>query len=264
VRWTVASCGPRPWTPPTWVQVCSTFHVKERMSRASSRSPSPPSSSTLEPRSRRQRDHISAEGSPTSTNSSNTPLRAALNRERSNVINSNHPLDHRSNIDTPKHADETVSNPLFPPLPTHYSFATAQFYRFLSMILSVGFLVFVLVCAMLKTLPSIGWVIWSWCQFKDPNRLRPFYQREKERRHLKTGKLKCDVGYYAQCAGLECDETKIETEDGFILTIQHIVDRRQGAVDSKSMIFNNLTNNRKISSIIITRIIAVIGNILCQ
>jgi hypothetical protein len=173
-------------------------------------------------------------------------------------------LDHRSNIDAPKHADETVSNPLFPPLPTHYSFATAQFYRFLSMILSVGFLVFVLICAIVKTLPSIAWVIWSWCQFKDPDRLRPFYKREKERRHIKTGKLKCDVGYYAQRAGLECDETKIETEDGFILTIQHIVDRKQDAVDSKSMIISDLANNRKISGVIVTRIIAGIWNILRQ
>lgn len=236
------------------------------MSRASSKSPSPsrsPSSSTLEPRSRRQRDPPSGERSPTSTNSSNTPLRSTLDRERSNVANPIHPLDHRPNADTPKHADETVSNPLFPPLPKHYSFATVQLYRILSMILSVGFLVFVLICAMVKTLPSIFWVIWSWCQFKDPHRLRPFYRREKERKHLKTGKLKCDVGYYAQRAGLECDETKIETEDGFILTIQHIVDRRPEAVSSKSASTSELAKNRKISCAIATWVTAGVWDILC-
>ena len=102
------------------------------------------------------------------------------------------------------------------------------------MILSVCFLVFVVTCAMAMIVPSMAWTVLSWCQFKDPDRLRPFYVLEKERRRIDTGKLKCDVGYYAQRVGLECHESQVETEDGFILTIQHIVDRTPGAIDAKS------------------------------
>lgn len=102
------------------------------------------------------------------------------------------------------------------------------------MVLSVCFLVFVMACAMAKTVPSMAWTVLSWCQFKDPDRLRPFYILEKERRRIEKGKLKCDVGYYAQRVGLECHESQVETEDGFILTIQHIVDRTPGAIDAKS------------------------------
>lgn len=102
------------------------------------------------------------------------------------------------------------------------------------MVLSVCFLVFVVTCAMAKTVPSMAWTILSWCQFKDPARRRPFYEREKETRAVDAGKLKCDVGYYAQRVGLECHEYHVETEDGFILTIQHIIDRTPGAIDTKS------------------------------
>ena len=144
----------------------------------------------------------------------------------------------------PKTADETVSSPLFPPLPSHYTFLTIQLYRFLSLFLSVAFLIFVVTCAMFKTVPSIMWVLWSWCRFKDPNRLRPFYEQEKARKHIKTGKLKCDIGYYAQRVGLECEESKVETEDGFILTIQHIIDRDPVLVDFKRKYFYDSTDNR--------------------
>ena len=131
--------------------------------------------------------------------------------------------------------NDTVLNPLFPPISTHYSSPTVQFYRFTSAILSSLFLVFVvLLCAIIKSIPTLGWTIWSWCQFKHPDRFRPFYEEERARKHIKPGKLKCDIGYYAQLVGLECDESKIETEDGFILTIHHIVDRRPAAVASKS------------------------------
>jgi len=170
---------------------------------------------------------------------SSSPLRTRIERELANVQNPQHPLDHRPNVDTPKDAEEAVSNPLFPPLPKHYSWFTVQFYRALSMFLSLCFMTFVIVAALIKTLPSICWVIWSWCQLKSPDRLRPFYKQEKERRHIKTGRLKCDIGYYAKREGLDCEEMTIATEDGFILTMQHIVDRRPGAVDPKSTNLND-------------------------
>jgi hypothetical protein len=176
---------------------------------------------------------VDASFNPSLTHTTNSPLRTLVDREHSNADDPAHPLDHRLNNGSLKDADEAVSNPLFPPLPAHYSFATIQLYRFLSMILSVVFLSIVMLCAMVKTIPSIWWVTCSRVQFKDPNRLRPFHQKEKERRHLDKGKLKCDIGYYAQRVNLECEETEIVTEDGFILTIQHIVDRSTGPTDSK-------------------------------
>jgi Partial alpha/beta-hydrolase lipase region len=176
---------------------------------------------------------IEASPDPSSTHASNSPLRTLVDREHFNVHDPSHSLDHRLNVGSPKDADEAVSNPLFPPLPVHYSFATIQLYRFLSMILSVVFLSIVMLGAMVKTIPSIWWVTWSRLRFKDPNRLRPFHQQEKERRHIDKGKLKCDIGYYAQRVNLESDETEIVTEDGFILTIQHIVDRSTGSTDWK-------------------------------
>lgn len=174
-----------------------------------------------------------AEPSPTSTHYSSPPLRNFVARELSNVADPEHPLDHRTNTDLPRHADETVSNPLFPPLPTHYSLSTKFFYLFVSSILSAVFMAVIMLGALVKTVPSICWVIGSWCCFQDPNRLRPFYQQEKERRRIETGKLKSDVGYYANRVNLECEESEIVTEDGFILTIQHIVDRSAQATDWK-------------------------------
>ena len=127
-------------------------------------------------------------------------------------------------------ADETALHSHFPPVPTHYSFIAKYFYRILSFFLSILFLSCNVIIATFHSVPSIGWVILSWLRFKDPNCHRPFYELEKSRRKIPTGRLKCDVGYYAKLVGLDTQEFNIETEDGFILTVQHIIDRRPGAV----------------------------------
>lgn len=191
----------------------------------------------------RQQIKVSANASPALTDTSlGSPLLEHITRERLNVDNQSHTPSNRSNTNTPKHADETVSSPLFPPLPSHYSFLTIIIYRVLSMFLSIGFLIVVVVCAMATTVPSLAWVLWSWFCFKDPNRKRPFYLQEKRRTHIDPGKLKCDIGYYAQRVGLDCEEFKIETEDGYILAIQHIVDRNPGSVDPKSTNFYGMAD----------------------
>jgi hypothetical protein len=143
-----------------------------------------------------------------------------------------------SNInDIQDEANGGVLSPLLPPIPTHFSLPTYCLYSFTSTILSTFFLVFyVLLGALLKSITSLVWTLWSWCQLKDPNRNRPFYEEEKRRRHIKTGKLKCDIGYYANQVGLECHETKIETEDGFVLTMQHVIDVRPGAIEPSRII----------------------------
>jgi len=141
-----------------------------------------------------------------------------------------------SNDDDALKSDETHSSPVFPTIPTRFSTPAVWFYSISSAALSSFFLVFyVLSGALIKSIPTIAWDVWSWCQLKDPERFRPFYQEEKERKHLDTGKLVCDIGYYARLVGLECDEMKTETEDGFILTMQHIVDRRPGAMPATSI-----------------------------
>lgn len=183
--------------------------------------------------SRKAQSRLQDKVSPSATLSEaySTPLRLKDSRDRT-IIDDSMFLDDRSSVS--EEVVEAVSSPLLPPIPIHFTPATTLFYRYLSGFLSTLFLVVVILLgALIKSLPTLCWTIWSWCQFKDPGRFRPFYEEEKERRHLETGKLKCDIGYYAQRVGLECDETTIETEDGFILVMHHIVDRRPGAVDSK-------------------------------
>jgi Partial alpha/beta-hydrolase lipase region len=191
-----------------------------------------------------QTDKPSSVASPTLTEASYDPLlQAHVNNDRSNVDNSNRHLGYEPNGMPQKHADETALNPLFPPLPLHYSAFTALSYHILSASLSLIFLIFVVTCAMIKTLPSVAWISLSWCQFKNPDRLRPLYHWEKERKHIPTGKLKCDIEYYAERQGLDCKEYKVETEDGFILTIHHIIEKNSESIDSKSKIARNQTND---------------------
>jgi Partial alpha/beta-hydrolase lipase region len=126
---------------------------------------------------------------------------------------------------------ESAPQNLLPGVRAHHSFAACIMYRVLSAVLSAIFLTVVMILAMLKTLPSVFWVLWSWIQYKDPDRLRPFYARERERKGIDVGKLTLDVTYYANRVGLDCEEFTVETEDGFILIVQHIFDKRPGAVD---------------------------------
>ena len=169
-----------------------------------------------------------------------------------------------SNDDHVMKADEVHPSPVFPAVRSRFSAPAVLFYRVSSATLATGFLVFyVLVGALIKSIPTIAWDIWSWCQFKDPGRFRPFYKEEKERKHLDPGKLVCDIGYYAQQVGLECDEMKTESEDGFVLTMQHIVDRRPGATPAKGSLVHRQVDFRQIPRTTITWIIAGIRDVLC-
>jgi Partial alpha/beta-hydrolase lipase region len=158
-----------------------------------------------------------------------------INREVTLVDQIRLPLNLRDRKENKVEADETALNHLFPPLPSHHTLLTALLYNVLSTILSALFLSLILFASILKTFPSIFWVLWSWCRLKDPNRLRPFYQQEKERKHIDSGKLTSGIQYFAERVGLECDEVTIEGEDGFVLTIQHIVDKKPNAVDWKGV-----------------------------
>lgn len=192
-----------------------------------------------------QPDKSSSVTTPTLTEAFyNSPRQTHLNNDLSNTDSSSRRIGHRPNGITSEHADETASNSPFPSLPRHYSALTILFYCILSTFLSLIFLILVVTCAMIKTLPSAAWISLSWCRFKNPDRLRPLYHREKERKHIQTGKLKCDIEYYAERQGLNCKEHKVETEDGFILTIHHITNRGSEPIDPKSKIAHNRTNDK--------------------
>ena len=62
---------------------------------------------------------------------------------------------------------------------------------------------------------------------------RPFQAQEKERKSIGIGKIRRDVAYYAHAVGLDCEEHKVVTEDGFILRVQHIIGRRPETTDPR-------------------------------
>src|SRR5579859_1969398 len=136
--------------------------------------------------------------------------------------------------------EEEASTSSVPPIPSYTPLARFT-YNFLSIFLSPLFLETILLGALYNALCSGSWFVWSWCRhFTNPDLSRPFYELEQEKHHITRGDLKCDIAYYGQLVGLDCEEFKIETEDGFILTIQHIIDRRPGAPDWKgTALFDN-------------------------
>jgi hypothetical protein len=146
------------------------------------------------------------------------------------------PDQHPDEAGTPPIADEALPEPFLAPKLAESSIGAKIIYWISSALLSFIFLCIVVSFAMVKTVASIFWVLGSWIRFKDPNRFRPFYEEEKKRRKFDTGKLKCDIAYYAKREGLDCEEMKVETEDGFILTIDHITDPSLGS-ESKSKSF---------------------------
>jgi len=132
--------------------------------------------------------------------------------------------------------EETVVLPL-PAKPASFSSFMSWWYRIVSGLLSTIFLIFyVLMGALIKAVPLGLRALWSWCTFRNPDRCRPFFEEETERKHIKTGRMKADISYYAGRVGLDCEEMKIETEDGFILTMQRIVDRRPEGINSRRIL----------------------------
>ncbi|QSZ33955.1 hypothetical protein DSL72_005535 [Monilinia vaccinii-corymbosi] len=133
-------------------------------------------------------------------------------------------------------------------------------FRTTSFFLSCAFLGIIVMGAGFMSVPAICRYIWYKATFRDPDRGRIFYEEERVRRrrrreeekHWKTmnrrrsshqkfddneddagqgeftptegGKdpLLCDVGYYARRVGLDVEELKVQTEDGFIIILWHV------------------------------------------
>jgi hypothetical protein len=94
---------------------------------------------------------------------------------------------------------------------------------------------------LLKPIPSFFSKLWS-CSwgFRNERGCETKLLQGQENEIHGTDTLKCDISYYAQLVGLDCEETKIETEDGFILTVQHIIDRRPDSAHWKRTNPNDL------------------------
>ncbi|KAK6519534.1 hypothetical protein TWF281_003361 [Arthrobotrys megalospora] len=122
----------------------------------------------------------------------------------------------------------------FPPLPVYgsskwFRWIEIQFFRSVSFILSTGFLLTIVCGAVFKTIQlSIHTLTHSLS--KRPERplrnLEHQLDRELDEQERKYGKpkLKCSVRYYARRVGLDMEEFRVTTEDGFILVLQHIFD----------------------------------------
>ncbi|CAD6446977.1 2f2e1980-9019-4bcb-9c2e-ee9b1e849886 [Sclerotinia trifoliorum] len=133
-------------------------------------------------------------------------------------------------------------------------------FRTTSFFLSCAFLGLIVMGAGVMSVPAICRYIWYKATFRDPDRGRVFYDEEKERERRRKedemrwkrlnrrkfshekmddnedeagqgefvptegGKdpLVCDVGYYARRVGLDVEEVKVQTEDGFIIVLWHV------------------------------------------
>lgn len=138
-------------------------------------------------------------------------------------------------------------------------------FRTSSFFLSLGFLAIIVLGSAFTSIPMMFRHIWLRITFRDPDARRPFYEEEKQRRSLRKMEDKawkreksrrnsrtkvddneekagpgqftpteggpdpiiCDVGYYARRVGLNMEEIKVQTEDGFIIVLWHIYDPKE-------------------------------------
>jgi len=138
-------------------------------------------------------------------------------------------------------------------------------FRTTSFFLSIGFLGIVVLGSAFTSIPLMFQHIWLRLTFRDPDARRSFHEEEKklkkarreEERNWKKQRsrrnskpkiydnedeaaqgefipteggpdpLICDVGYYARRVGLDMEEFKVQTEDGFIITLWHIYNPRE-------------------------------------
>ena len=166
--------------------------------------------------------------------------------------------DGNANIEAPAFA-----SPLFPPLPVYGPPTLLRrlqciVFRVCSGVLSLCFLFVIVMGAIAKSLPLAFMSLISLLRGRDPNATRPFYEIEKERAKKRRDEIKawaarrrdsqsagdqggergirnkqiaggrdnlvCDIGYYARRVGLDAEEFEVQTEDGFLITMQHIYD----------------------------------------
>lgn len=139
-------------------------------------------------------------------------------------------------------------------------------FRVSSCILSLAFLAVIVLGATFTSIPLVFKYIGLRLVGKNPDERRPFHTEEMKRakarkdaeevwhkRHRRRksdtqkedseddagdnggfipteggrDRLICDIGYYARRVGLDVEEFKVQTEDGFIITLYHVYDPRE-------------------------------------
>ncbi|KIM97660.1 hypothetical protein OIDMADRAFT_105193 [Oidiodendron maius Zn] len=134
-------------------------------------------------------------------------------------------------------------------------------FRISSFFLSLAFLGVIVLGSTVTSIPLMFKHIWLRLTFRDPAARRRFYEEEKRRKKARKeaekvwkkhssltdsrtvmdpdnedkaawgafvpteggpDRLICDVGYYARRVGLDVEEFKVQTEDGFIITLWHV------------------------------------------
>ena len=151
--------------------------------------------------------------------------------------------------------------PLYGP-PSIWRNLQCRIFRVTSFFLSLGFLAVIVLGSAFTSVPMMFRHIGMRMRFKDPDSRRPFYEEEKRKRKARReaerewvrnrkrrrsmtardgdreefagrteefiptegGKdpLVCDVAYYARRVGLDIEEFKVQTEDGFIIDLWHV------------------------------------------
>ncbi len=140
------------------------------------------------------------------------------------------------------------------------------FFRTTSAFLSTAFLAVVVLGAVFSSIPHLINYAWLRLTFRYPAKQRPFYQEEQRRATIRRNKEKertspkkkrsrlardsaresvtppkedyefleggpdklvCDIRYYARRVGLDAEQFKVQTEDGFILTLWHIYNPKE-------------------------------------
>ncbi|KAA8648405.1 hypothetical protein EYZ11_000324 [Aspergillus tanneri] len=151
----------------------------------------------------------------------------------------------------------TSAHPLFPPLPSYGPPSIASSLKYLvircvSFVLSLLFLGVIVGGALVTQARACVGNFCLWLKGRDPNSHRVFYEEERTRKRerqkdqqkwtrqqkkkdideevpeecppLEGGKdpIVCDVAYYARRVGLDVETFKVQTEDGYILTLWHV------------------------------------------
>ncbi|KAL2050459.1 hypothetical protein ABVK25_009293 [Lepraria finkii] len=141
------------------------------------------------------------------------------------------------------------------------------FFRCTSAVLSLAFLGVIVLGSTFTTIPLMFRHIGIRLTFRDPDARRPFYEEEKKRKKIRKdeerawkrqrrrggdvskakdeneeeghsadkfeptegGKdpLVCNVGYYARRVGLDMEEYKVQTEDGYIIDLWHLYNPKE-------------------------------------
>ncbi|KKK17096.1 hypothetical protein AOCH_003659 [Aspergillus ochraceoroseus] len=156
------------------------------------------------------------------------------------------------------------AHPLFPPLPSYNppsAFNVLQYLgvRCISFVLSLLFLGVIVVSAFFRSLWFLLARMGQYVRGKNPREQRKFYAEERARKlerktasrkwklrqekrevdeevpdecpPLEGGKdpIVCNVAYYARRVGLDVETFKVQTEDGFILTMWHVYNPQEYA-----------------------------------